>query len=66
MLPSQKEWENGGEKGKKYMNKKFKKFLLEISALPMDQQEYLLKVEFTDWMGKNEQIDDVCVMGIKI
>ena len=56
----------GGEKDKKYMNKKFKKFLLEISDLPMEQQEYLLKIEFIDWMGKNEQIDDVCVMGIKI
>ena len=31
-----------------------------------EEQEYLVKVEFTNWMGENEQIDDVCVMGVKV
>ena len=56
----------GGERNKKYMSSKFKKFLLEISDMPTKQQEYLVKVEFTDWIGGNEQIDDVCVMGVRI
>ncbi len=56
----------GGNKDKKYMSGKFKKFLLEISEMPTDQQEYLLKVEFTDWLGSYEQIDDVCVMGVRV
>ena len=56
----------GGERGKKYMSGKFKKFLLSISEMTMEQQEYLVKVEFTNWMGENEQIDDVCVMGVKV
>ena len=56
----------GGERGKKYMSGKFKKFLLSISEMTMEQQEYLVKVEFTNWMGENEQIDDVCVMGVRI
>ena len=56
----------GGERNKKYMSSKFKRFLLEISDMPTKQQEYLVKVEFTDWIGDNEQIDDVCVMGVRV
>ena len=56
----------GGERGKKYMSGKFKKFLMSISEMTTEEQEYLVKVEFTNWMGENEQIDDVCVMGVKV
>ena len=56
----------GGERGKKYMTGKFKKFLLSISEMSIEQQEYLVKVEFTNWMGDNDQIDDVCVMGVRV
>ena len=56
----------GGERGKKYMSGKFKKFLMSISEMKTKEQEYLVKVEFTNWMGENEQIDDVCVMGVRI
>ncbi len=56
----------GGERGKKYMSGKFKKFLLSISDKPIDQQETLIKEEFANWMGENEQIDDVCVMGVRV
>ena len=56
----------GGDKNKKYMAKRFKNFLLEICDLPSEQQQYLLKVEFTDWLGTNEQLDDVCVMGVRV
>ena len=56
----------GGERGKKYMSGKFKKFLLSISEMTTEEQEKLVKAEFTNWMGENEQIDDVCVMGVKV
>ena len=56
----------GGERGKKYMSGKFKKFLLSISEMKTEQQDKLIKEEFTKWLGKNEQIDDVCVMGVRI
>ena len=56
----------GGEKGKKYLSGKFKKFLLSISDKPIDEQNTLIKAEFTNWIGDHEQIDDVCVMGVKI
>ena len=56
----------GGEKGKKYLSGKFKKFLLSISDKPIDEQNRLIKAEFTNWIGDHEQIDDVCVMGVRI
>ena len=56
----------GGEKGKKYLSGKFKKFLLSISDKPIDEQDRLIKAEFTNWIGDHEQIDDVCVMGVRI
>nr|AOE12546.1 hypothetical protein [uncultured bacterium]CCF99360.1 serine/threonine protein kinases [uncultured Cytophagia bacterium] len=56
----------GGEKGKKYLSGKFKKFLLSISDKPIDEQNTLIEAEFTNWIGDHEQIDDVCVMGVRI
>ncbi len=57
----------GGEKGKKYMYKAFKRFLLTIQDLPIQQQEQAIKEEFARWIkDEYEQIDDVCVMGIRV
>jgi serine phosphatase RsbU (regulator of sigma subunit) len=56
----------GGEKGKKFMYKPFKELLLNIAHLPMDEQQQLLVTTFNTWKGELEQIDDVCVMGIRI
>ncbi len=56
----------GGEKGKKFMYKQFKSLLLKISEKPMQQQADLLQSELVQWMGSQEQIDDICVLGIKI
>ncbi len=56
----------GGPKGKKFLYKRFKEILLQNCLLPMvEQHEKLVKV-FDDWKGSLEQIDDVCVMGIRI
>jgi serine phosphatase RsbU (regulator of sigma subunit) len=56
----------GGEKGKKFMHKRFKELLLNISNKPMDEQKSILDSTFETWKGKLEQIDDVCVIGVKI
>ncbi len=57
----------GGSNGKKYMNKRMKKLLLEVSSKPANEQHDLLNTEFEDWVrsGKTEQIDDVCIVGLK-
>jgi len=56
----------GGDKGKKYMYKRFKEFLLSIHKNPINVQRDLLEKEISEWRGKMEQIDDHIVMGIKI
>ena len=56
----------GGEKGKKYKSGNFKKFLISIQEQSMDEQHKLLDQEFENWRGKLEQIDDVCVIGVRI
>ena len=56
----------GGLKDKKYMALRFKSFLKNISINTSQEQLSLLKEEFNSWKGDSEQIDDVCVMGIRI
>jgi serine phosphatase RsbU (regulator of sigma subunit) len=56
----------GGKSGKKYKSTNFKKFLLTISSKSMEEQNQLLSKEFNSWKGDLEQIDDVCVMGVRI
>lgn len=56
----------GGGKGKKYMIGKFKKFLLSISKLPVEEQNSALENEFSNWKSSYEQVDDICVMGVRI
>tara|TARA_B110001452_G_scaffold260947_1_gene259065 strand:- start:58 stop:1623 length:1566 start_codon:yes stop_codon:yes gene_type:complete len=56
----------GGEKGKKYKSAPFKKYLLSINNETMDKQKELIAQNFKNWMGDYEQIDDVCVIGVKV
>jgi len=56
----------GGPKGKKYMGKRFSKLLLEISDLPMKQQQKRLSDSLNQWMEGYDQVDDICVIGIRI
>lgn len=56
----------GGPKGKKYKYKQFNELLLSLSSLPASEQTELLNKQFDDWKGPLEQVDDVCVIGIRI
>lgn len=56
----------GGPDGKKYKSKKFKEMLLSIQHLNMKDQALMINKEFNDWRGKHEQIDDLCLVGLKI
>ena len=55
----------GGEKGSKYKAKPFKRLLQRISLEPVDSQLNLLEMELKTWMGSEEQMDDILVMGIR-
>lgn len=56
----------GGEKEKKYKYKPFKLFFLSIAGLQMENQKQALEKEFNDWKRDYEQVDDVCVIGVRI
>lgn len=56
----------GGESGKKFMTKNFKKLLLDIQGMPMKKQKEELNNMLIGWMGDISQIDDVLVIGVKL
>ncbi|MES2138131.1 MAG: tetratricopeptide repeat protein [Bacteroidota bacterium] len=56
----------GGPKGKKFKYKQLDDLILTHKLLPMGAQKQLLKKHFTEWKGALEQVDDVCVFGVKI
>ena len=55
----------GGIDGKKFMKSRFKKFLLEINNLSVNEQQKQLEYNIERWMGNNEQIDDILVVGVR-
>ncbi|MCB0408778.1 MAG: tetratricopeptide repeat protein [Flavobacteriales bacterium] len=55
----------GGEKGKKFKAANFKKLLLSIQNESIEQQRELINQAFEDWKGDLEQLDDVCVIGVR-
>jgi len=55
----------GGEKGKKFKSKAFRELLLSIQNNTLDEQKNLIDERFQQWKGHLEQIDDVCVIGVK-
>ncbi len=56
----------GGPFGKKFKYKAFKRILTECAHLEMDEQKAIINKTFFDWKGSLEQLDDVCIMGIRI
>ncbi len=55
----------GGEYGKKYKTKNFKSLLLSIQESNMKEQLDIIEQTFNSWKKDFEQLDDVCVIGIK-
>ena len=55
----------GGPEGKKFKYRRFRHLLLTINKLPMDRQESILNESIEEWMGDQEQIDDILVIGIR-
>lgn len=55
----------GGPKGKKFKYSRFKEILVEIHSKDMNEQHDILNSMIEGWQGDLEQIDDVCVIGIR-
>jgi len=56
----------GGSKGKKLKRKQLNDYLKSIHQLPIAEQHQKLDDFFVTWKGDLEQVDDVCVVGVKI
>jgi serine phosphatase RsbU (regulator of sigma subunit) len=50
---------------RKFMVKKFRHLLHQISNTALTKQKEIIQNTFEDWQGKNEQTDDVLVIGIQ-
>jgi serine phosphatase RsbU (regulator of sigma subunit) len=55
----------GGPKQKKYMSTQLREALVEMSGIPMIQQGEKLSEIFEEWRGKNPQVDDVTLVGVR-
>jgi serine phosphatase RsbU (regulator of sigma subunit) len=56
----------GGEKGKKYKYKQLQDVLASNNSKSSIEIKEVLNADFTAWKGALEQVDDVCIMGIKL
>lgn len=55
----------GGPRGKKFKYKTLKQLLVANRNLNLDDQKSLLDQTFEDWRQDLEQLDDVCVIGVR-
>jgi len=55
-----------GNETKKLMTKGFQRILQSIHLKSMDEQKQILDDEIIKWLGVNEQIDDITVLGVRI
>ncbi len=56
----------GGPKGKKYKYKQLKALLVDTQKKSLNEQKKQLEKSFDNWKGDLEQVDDICIIGIKI
>lgn len=56
----------GGPRGKKFKYKTLKELLQKHSSEPLKQMRQILQTTFENWKGDLEQVDDVCLIGIRI
>jgi serine phosphatase RsbU (regulator of sigma subunit) len=52
--------------GKKFKVSRLKELILSIQHLPMDKQQQHIWDVLEEWRGDIEQIDDICIIGVRI
>lgn len=56
----------GGPQGKKYMAKRFKRFLAQLASLSPEAQHQALEADLATWKGDYPQTDDILVIGLRV
>lgn len=56
----------GGPRGKKFKYKTLKELLQKHAQEPLEKVKQQLQNTFENWKGELEQVDDVCMIGIRI
>jgi serine phosphatase RsbU (regulator of sigma subunit) len=56
--------QKGGKKGKKYYYSQLRKTIQLTNKKPLLERSLFLKEKFLNWKGSQEQIDDVCIIGV--
>jgi len=56
----------GGTQGRKFGNNAFRELLLAVQDKPMEEQGKAIAQAVLDWQGDQEQVDDRCMMGVRI
>jgi serine phosphatase RsbU (regulator of sigma subunit) len=56
----------GGPKGKKFKHKQLEALLISVYTERLEQQHQVLSDRLHQWKGDLEQVDDICVIGIRI
>ncbi|MGB0524720.1 MAG: tetratricopeptide repeat protein [Flammeovirgaceae bacterium] len=56
----------GGPDGKKFMSKRFRKYLADIQPYSMQDQAHMLETHIQEWMINEKQTDDMIIIGIRL
>jgi serine phosphatase RsbU (regulator of sigma subunit) len=56
----------GEVSGKKLKYSRFREMILSLDGNTMEEQRQMLVVMLENWKGNLEQVDDICVIGVKI
>ncbi len=56
----------GGDRGKKFKQASMRDLILNIQGTSLDEQKSTLGNTIDSWRGELEQIDDICVIGIRV
>ncbi len=56
----------GGENSSKFMIKKLKELMVEVSDKPLDEQRQFFDETIESWKGTNDQVDDILLIGVRI
>jgi serine phosphatase RsbU (regulator of sigma subunit)/Tfp pilus assembly protein PilF len=52
--------------GKKFKISKLRELLLSVSDKTMQEQQFIIDQTFESWKGDLEQVDDVCIIGVRV